>query len=325
MSHSQPQGQTVAQPGRELRKIREQAGVSLSEIAKKTLISEARLHALENDDYQNVGSAAYVTGYARAYAKVVGFDASQHVTALEAAMGFERERVEASMEPIIPAKPRGKGLQLGMVITLIGFVTGLIALLVVYWADTGSEVPPAARTAPVSEQPRETEARRILGDVATGTRADEVVTTPVMGGGERVPPVNRQQAPSTVISGTLRAREFSEPDNVLPDERSASSAAIESQGVTATQQDSDIGGGNVEDTQLVINFTGECWLRVVDAKGQRLVDTIKKAGDRLSVSGQAPFNIRLGNAGAVAIFYEGEPVAVTPRPGRRTLELSVGS
>ncbi len=324
MSHSQPQGKSVAQPGRELRKIREQAGVSISEIAEKTLISEARLHALENDDYQNVGSAAYVTGYARAYAKVVGFDANQHVAALEAAMGFERERVEVSMDPIIPAKPRGKGLQLGMLLTVAGFVVVLVALLVVYLADTRSEAPPAADTGATSEQPQETEVRRALGGAASEAPADEVEVAPILGGGERIPPVDRQQVPHAVTSGTLRAREFSEADKEPPDARAVSSELIENLDVSSSQQDLDVGGATVEDTQLVINFTGECWLRVLDAQGQRLVDTIKKAGDRLSVSGQAPFNIRLGNAGAVAIFYEGEPVAVTPRPGRRTLELSVG-
>lgn len=84
--------ENASSPGMQLRRAREQAGVSLEFIAERTLISLHKLRALENDDFAGVGGRAYATGYTRAYARVVGVDAKDIVRNIEAALGAEPSR-----------------------------------------------------------------------------------------------------------------------------------------------------------------------------------------------------------------------------------------
>ena len=51
------------------------------------------------------------------------------------------------------------------------------------------------------------------------------------------------------------------------------------------------------DDHLTVNFNGACWVEAVDANGFRLLfGLFNQADDALTVKGQAPFQIILGNA-----------------------------
>lgn len=306
MSESEPSNpQPVKpQPGRELKKIREQAGVTVSFIASRTMISESRLHALENDDYENLGSIAYITGYTRAYAKVVGFDPSSHILAFEEAVGFERKAAAAPQLDFKPL-PRRPKLRISTVIAsaILVMLVGVFGLL--YWVrDGGSSVAPAAPPAALAVPEPAAEAAPVL----VTRRASDPGEEPAFGA----------TAARFASQPLAQANTDSQPAETAPVVESAIAEAV----VVAA---SPVASSEAATTsELLLKFTEECWLRITDAEGNRLVDTIKTAGDELRVSGVAPFNIKLGNARAVDMLFDGEPVPLVARPGFRTLELSVG-
>jgi len=57
-----------------LRQIREAVGVELREIAEKSKISIAYLHALEGETYAKLPAAVYVRGFLNEYSKALGLD-----------------------------------------------------------------------------------------------------------------------------------------------------------------------------------------------------------------------------------------------------------
>lgn len=59
---------------------------------------------------------------------------------------------------------------------------------------------------------------------------------------------------------------------------------------------------------LVMNFTGDCWLEVFDAGGKKLFTGIQHSGDRLNLTGQAPYKLKIGAPAAVQVQYQGKPV-----------------
>ena len=63
--------------GKELKKIREQTGLSLPEIAEKTRISISYLLYLEEDNLRSLPPETYLRSYLNQYACVMGFDPKQ--------------------------------------------------------------------------------------------------------------------------------------------------------------------------------------------------------------------------------------------------------
>jgi transcriptional regulator with XRE-family HTH domain len=78
--------------GDALRSARERRGLTLAEVEAQTKIRGKYLRALEAEDWDVLPSAAYVKGYLRTYARLVGIDA-------DALVDEYRRQVEANLEP----------------------------------------------------------------------------------------------------------------------------------------------------------------------------------------------------------------------------------
>ena len=70
--------------------------------------------------------------------------------------------------------------------------------------------------------------------------------------------------------------------------------------------------------QLAMSFSQECWVEVSDAAGERLFQGQRNAGQSLSLRGEAPFRVTLGNAAAVTrMQFNGENIPLPQgNPGR---------
>jgi len=61
--------------GNDLRKIRDELGISLEEIAEMVKVRIVYLHAIENDQFEKTPSRIFLKGFLRAYAQCMGLDA----------------------------------------------------------------------------------------------------------------------------------------------------------------------------------------------------------------------------------------------------------
>jgi DnaJ-class molecular chaperone len=61
--------------GSDLKKIRDELGVSLEEIAETVKVRMAYLHAIEEDQFEKAPSRIFLKGFVRAYAQYIGLDA----------------------------------------------------------------------------------------------------------------------------------------------------------------------------------------------------------------------------------------------------------
>ena len=66
---------------------------------------------------------------------------------------------------------------------------------------------------------------------------------------------------------------------------------------------------------LEFSFERESWAEVTDARGERLAFGLNAAGRRLTVRGEPPFAVVLGDADAVRLTVDGEPYSI-PTTGR---------
>lgn len=78
------------------------------------------------------------------------------------------------------------------------------------------------------------------------------------------------------------------------------------------------------DDRLAMEFTARCWVEVRDAADRALYQGQRSAGSRLELRGESPFDLRIGDASAVAmISVNGQDVSMPSSAPGRVLRLSV--
>ena len=123
--------------GDRLRLAREQAGMTLDQLAAETRIPARHLELIEKGDFAGLPAKTYATGFARTYAKAVGLDPRVTVeevrAELAASQGGERYRA-ASFEPGDPARVPSRGLALFSLFALILLLAGGVMFYNAYLA-----------------------------------------------------------------------------------------------------------------------------------------------------------------------------------------------
>ena len=114
---------------------RRRQGVSLADVAATTRIRERMLDALENDDYGQLPSPAYVRGYIQNYADALGVSAEPFLEAFDEEDAHQEPPTMYShlTDSIVPAREQAHSIPRWLVIAVVAVV--VVALAV--WALAG--------------------------------------------------------------------------------------------------------------------------------------------------------------------------------------------
>lgn len=275
-------------PGQRLRKAREQRGLSAEQVAQELHLALRFVNAIEADRYKELPEPAFVRGYMRRYAQLVKVSADDIAASFDQCYAADMETPPPDARPSNPiqllgslARPR---LRLRRLLSWASLAL-LVALgLGFLWHGL------ASREAPVMvEMPVEVPASESVTVVpvvpapapATGEAPTAAVPTPAVA----APPVMAVlPSPSAPSPATLPAR----------DAPPASAVTL----------------GSGSDT-LVIVLSAESWVSVQDAL-RSLVADLRPAGQTLTLKGQAPFQVNIGNAPAATLTLNGKPVDLRP-------------
>lgn len=331
-------------PGERLKAARERAGWSIEQVALKLRLSAAQVAALEKGEREGLPPAAYVRGYLRNYAQLLGLDPQEFAKT--------RSGVESTAEtPRPPAGPKTKWPleTLGYAV----FVVGLV-VLVVWWRmdnrgaptrpahDTVSSVeaigalPPRLRSLaipgasdgqlsefPLRRRPlrarpsaahapgRLAPARPVRRVPATGVPAPQPPATGQVAPGRKAVARRVVSPPKMPAKGVLTPRVKTAIGAArLP--ASAPSAVPNPGGLISLPQ------GRHYTTLRIRATSGAVRVSVRDAKGTRLLATRIAAGHGVRVVGLPPFSVALSRSRGVFMTAGGRAVAMpSVRKGRR--------
>lgn len=145
--------------GARLLRAREAAGMSRAQVAGITRIPERHLAAIENSDFSALPSRTYAVGFSRSYAKAVGLNAEEIVTAVRGELvdfePAEPRRGIPTFEPGDPARVPGSRL---VWLSALGIVAVLIAVFFLYRSmiAPGMTLPSLVSDEPPAAAPSET-------------------------------------------------------------------------------------------------------------------------------------------------------------------------
>ncbi len=162
------------------------------------------------------------------------------------------------------------------------------------------------------------------GDQAVGT-ADQAVSPEAAQGGDGGATTSSPSPASTSrqdndgagqAAAAVETEQSGDAGEVAPAEESAASAAS---GDIESSQPSQSGSG-----ELVFELSGESWMEVTDARGERLLFGLVRDGGGRTLRGEPPFDIVIGDVSAVSLRYNGDPVPLEERASGRVARFSLG-
>lgn len=168
-------------PGQRLKAAREDAGLALADVAERLRLSTTIVKALEADDYERLPGAAFVKGYLRNYAKLVGLPADD-IANLYQQISDEEQPVE-TVEVLQPVPQRRSGL----IWLALAVAVMVVALLVFVGGDeSGSgagveySVPEQMNEEAVSTAPADDEdvVPQLAGNAEEQAAADQETVSP---------------------------------------------------------------------------------------------------------------------------------------------------
>ena len=266
--------------GQMLAAERERQGLSRADVAQRLHMSAYQVEAIETGDYARLPQGTFLRGFVRNYAKALGIAADPLLDLLsEGAAPKQRPGIVVPTESI-RFDPTGEGLRNPYVKAAgIAFVVIALAFAAMYWWLFIRPAPPGAAAQKPAPAMVASAPQTYVPARAAIERVPEPAPVPVQAAPQREPePAKKAQPVKTP-----------EPPNPAP--------AF----VNAAQ-------GNT----LKFVFKGQSWVEVRDSKGKLLFSRLNSAGSDAEVSGKPPFNVVVGNAPEVQLYYNDHEFDLEP-------------
>ncbi|KAF0806025.1 hypothetical protein A6D6_01843 [Alcanivorax xiamenensis] len=286
-------------PGAQLRRVREERGMTREEVSEHLHLSMSYLQALEEDDYGRLPEPPFIKGYLRNYARLLGLPGE------EVASRFQQHVNQNHREPVPTEslhEPLSGGRDWRWPLLLVLLVLLLLVLAWWLWPSAGEPEAPGESPDTVEES--------VVPEASP--------TPPDAGVGMAQPPTSPAE-PAQAPESTTPEPVMEPSSNTVDNGEDSGTEAVEPRAGAPEQtgEDSETAAGQAETggDRLEMAFSRDCWVRIVDATGKRLVEGVQNAGDRVSLNGEAPYRLTVGDAAAVSEMTLNGKVETLPGSG----------
>ncbi|KLU16080.1 MULTISPECIES: cytoskeleton protein RodZ [Xenorhabdus] len=285
--------------GQILRQAREKHELSQQTVADRLCLKLSTVRDIEEDNISSNISPTFLRGYIRAYAKLVQVPETEILSTLDKQIP-SRDIKTAPMQSFSAGKKRKKRDGWLMKITWAVIVV-LLGMTFLWWwqnykvqqtelssMSTQSNAQNNQVTGSETNAQSDVFQEKTLLAEANGTEVNSNA------------PISSSAPVSTATNQPAT--------NAIP-ENTATAANAEINSAVVSPSSTDVNSiSTANNGELVIDFSGECWLAVEDAKGKVLFSGIKKKGDSLKLSGNLPYLVNIGAPAKVKVQFQGKPV-----------------
>lgn len=269
--------------GERLRKARRENDISVRDVAKELHLDEYKVRALEKNEFDVLGAPVFAKGHLRKYAELVGVDTDDVMT------DYYQMNRAAGAPPVVGPK-RKMPSDTNPMPWIIGAVAVLVIALAGLWWFLLRSPEPVVSVEPEGLAPF------VAESAPETTAAAEPDPEPV------------QQETAVASDEPVATEVVDDATDDAADDVVAVAAA------TPTYQPTP----GVPQVGVDLVFSGDCWTEVSDASGRRLFYELGYEGRVVTVAGDAPLRIILGDADNVSLSVDGEawPIPASARRGR---------
>lgn len=303
-------------PGQILSEARKKLSLTPEAVAKKLNFREKLVEDIENDIFDPHLPATFNRGYLRNYAKLVAVDVEEVLAAYDLLGQAEVQRSEMQSFSNLTEK-QAEHSRLMWLSYLIAAI--LMGLMVVWWVQTPSTINTDVGSTEASQVDVSKAAliadSQVVTDASTTSEAQnlEITTTTQAQTSE---PLNLAQgAANELATASIPAGNAAAVNESSTQEQDLKSTAASATTV-ATATDTSAGIENdalaLDLASAVFTFSGDCWVNIYDATGERIAWGVKKSGYVMTVSGKAPLQVTLGKPELAEITFNGQVIDMSP-------------
>ena len=260
-----------------LKNNREAQNITLEEVAQATRIRRTILEAIENNHFDLIPPKVFTQGFIKSYASYLGLDENDVIKRYHEVMESLEAKKEAD-EPV-ERQPPQPFLTPGRLLVLA--IVCIVALSL--WL-LGKNPQPGDDTV-LKSTPQ--------------TPSPSSVNSPPLA------------APEVPVEEKGDHAVFDREEPAVLEEEPTPEGEQEKEGTVAAT-------GTAEDTAepmaLRVVATEQAWMRVQLDQGEPY-EALLKSGESLTLKAREKFIIRIGNAGGVELFFNGEPLGNPGKPG----------
>lgn len=270
---------TVTGPGDRLRMARIEQGLSIGDVADRMYLSVSLLKAIENNDFDQVTAPIFVKGYLRTYARLVSLDETEIIQQYVTYYSDEDPPINSisnTSSEISFGDSRIKGITYILIFVLC-------CLLATWWWKWDESHVVVSLDIEASDE--------ISVDPTIDVIPEDEVDVPITPEDNmEIESVKPAVAEPVIATDALIVDSVPEVNEevVMPSD----------EGVIA------------------LTIRADSWVDIEDVNGEKLSYDLLYAGQQLTLKGQAPFKVFLGNGHGVEMTYNNEVVDISGYIGR---------
>lgn len=307
-------------PGKHLRAAREAMGLTREAVAAQLRLQVRLIAALEDDNYDALPSQAFVSGYLRSYARLLGLPEDSFVPP-QTSIG-EPPPLVAKFTTEKQASSHDKRTRL---VTYL-VISAIAVSVVMWWLAQRQAVEPEFMTSePAIVEQEEGPDLKLPETELQG--ADGLSATP-----ESVPVPESALPPEQMPITEQMPQDGSEAqepqtgakDAVVSQQSEPVQQTVEQRGEAETTAPAPPLTEAMPQSKLELRYEADSWTEVNDNAGRQLAYGLIRAGNVLELRGEAPFRVFLGYAPGVTVYYNGELFDHSPFQRRDVARFRIG-
>lgn len=309
--------------GQRLLQARETLGLSREIVAERLCLKVCTVREIEEDSNSHNVDPTFLRGYIRSYAKLVKIPEKEILELLDKHTPA-KAAVVSPMQSYSLGKTRKK--REGWLMKFTWLIIIICIAMVGIWWWQGYKVQ-KQEIATMAEQNRSNTAQ-MPADPASSTPG-EVAETEQNNLNTSSTETNVQPVTSSIANNVVSpapktplTSETPKNSDINANIESVNPAEVKTVPLPGSMNNNsnperdrtaeasaDTDAANIESGDgVVMNFKGECWLEVLDAKGKILFSGIKNAGQKLELNGELPYQFNIGIPANVNLLFKGNSV-----------------
>ncbi len=275
----------VVGPGQMLSDARKKLSLSTGDIAEKLKFKISLVENIEQDIFDQKLPATYNRGYLRSYAKLVNIDADELLTAYDMLGVANVQRSEMQSFSNLT----GKQAEHSRLMWFSYFIVALLlGLMVLWWVQESKQL---------ADDTTGQEPQAVVSESSDEKSIIKQVTSENVIAKSAIDELNKDQVSNNTSEKT------SIEQNVTK------SNIFESKDVTIKKVTSELSQEITPAlSTAVVTFSGDCWVNIYDATGERIAWGVKKSGYVMTVTGNAPLKVTLGKPELATIVFNGQSI-----------------
>jgi len=279
---------------------RMERGLSVEDVARQLRLSVRQITAMEQGEYGKLPSGMFLRGFVRNYARLLHVEATPILQLLQQSLPPDPPQSILPQAEKIPFPSNQEQIRRNIIITSV--LVALALPLLIYEIYRGSkETQPSAQQAQPAQPLVQTESQAEAGARQKALVPLQLPVTPAIpvetagssGGGDK--PAPAVAAVQDVVPPASQSQNNNPPQDQQSKPAPRASASPDA-------------GKDV----LHFVFKKESWVAVRDGRGKIIFSQLNLGGSKQVVYGKPPFSLIVGNATAVTLNYNDQPVDLTP-------------